>query len=140
MSKFINSVRHQQEFILKILLFVISAAFIIFFLPKEGKFKYEFQKNKPWVHEDLFAPYDFAINKSTEEIELEKSELKQSYLLYFNREKKIEQNSIEKYETWINKNWSDSLLIKGDKEKYLSKGEELLAQLFEIGIIQNGMV
>ncbi|MCB9360198.1 MAG: HDIG domain-containing protein [Flavobacteriales bacterium] len=136
MSRIINNIRHRQENIFKILLFVISASFIIFLLPKEGKFKYEFQKNKPWVHEDLFAPYDFAINKTIEEVEAEKKQLKSSYSLYFNRDNKAEHQSINKFEQWINKNWVDTIELKGNKEDYLSKGRTYLKEIFEIGIIQ----
>lgn len=136
MSRIINNIRHQQEFIFKILLFLIAAVFIIFLLPKEGKFKYEFQKNKPWVHEDLFAPYDFAINKTDEEIEAEKNQLKNTYALYFNRDENAEQKSLKQYENWVEKNWNDTITLKGNKEDYLEKGNKYLKQLFEIGIIQ----
>ena len=40
---------------------------IVFIFPKDGKFKYEFQKGKPWQHVDLIAPFDFPIYKSAEE-------------------------------------------------------------------------
>ncbi|WP_170227960.1 HD family phosphohydrolase [Vicingus serpentipes] len=136
MSRIINNIRHQQEFIFKILLFLIAAVFIIFLLPKEGKFKYEFQKNKPWVHEDLFAPYDFAINKTNEEIEAEKNQLKNTYALYFNRDENAEQISLDQYKNWVDQNWSDTIAANGNKEDYIEKGNKYLKEIFEIGIIQ----
>jgi cyclic-di-AMP phosphodiesterase PgpH len=135
-SRIINNIRHQQEFIFKILLFLIAAVFIIFLLPKEGKFKYEFQKNKPWVHEDLFAPYDFAINKTNEEIEAEKNQLKNTYALYFNRDENAEQISLDLYKNWVDQNWSDTIAANGNKEDYIEKGNKYLKEIFEIGIIQ----
>lgn len=136
MNHLINKIRHQQELILKLFLFIVSAVLIIFLLPKEGKFKYEFQKNKPWVHEDLFAPFDFAIYKTSQEIENEKEELLQSHLLFFNRDKNAEKTSIDNYTKWIHTNWADSLNLKGDVEAYIKKGEDYLNQIYEIGIVK----
>ena len=42
-------------------LFVITAVGLYFALPQEGRFRYEFQKGRPWMHPTLIAPYDFAI-------------------------------------------------------------------------------
>lgn len=136
MNHLINKIRHQQELILKLFLFILSAVLIIFLLPKEGKFKYEFQKNKPWVHEDLFAPFDFAIYKTPQEIENEKEELLQSHLLFFNRDKNAEKTSIDNYTKWIHTNWADSLNLKGDVEAYIKRGEDYLNQIYEIGIVK----
>jgi len=63
-NKLIASIRNSHELIFKVLLFLTAITLVVFLLPKEAKFKYEFQKNKPWVHEDLLAPFDFAINKT----------------------------------------------------------------------------
>ncbi|MGZ5282983.1 MAG: hypothetical protein ACXWEY_11965, partial [Bacteroidia bacterium] len=37
---------------------------VTFIIPKQAKFKYEFEQGKPWMHEDLVAPFSFAIQKS----------------------------------------------------------------------------
>ena len=71
------------------MLTLVSITFIVFLFPKEGKFKYEFQKNKPWLHEDLIAPFDFAINKSESEIDIEKSEMLKNFKFYFKTESDI---------------------------------------------------
>ena len=42
---------------------------IVSFFPREKKFKYEFQKGKPWMHEDLIAP--FATNMIVHQVETE---------------------------------------------------------------------
>ena len=43
---------------------MVSLVFIVYLSPREVQFKYEFQKGKPWLHENLVAPFDFAILKS----------------------------------------------------------------------------
>ena len=79
-NQIINKIRDKHELIFKVLLFAVSIFLVVLLLPKEGKFKYEFQKNKPWVHEDLLAPFGFAINKSKEEIATEKIKISQNQL------------------------------------------------------------
>lgn len=56
---------------------------IVFIFPKDSKFKYEFQKGKPWVHEDLIAPFDFAIQKPKEQVAKELAALEAKKKFYF---------------------------------------------------------
>jgi putative nucleotidyltransferase with HDIG domain len=52
-------------------------------MPREGKFKYEFQKGKPWMHETLIAPYDFPIYKSQKQIRTERDSILENFKPYF---------------------------------------------------------
>ena len=49
-------------------LFAVAIAIVVYIYPREGKFGYEYQKGKPWMHEVLIAPYDFPIYKSDAEV------------------------------------------------------------------------
>jgi putative nucleotidyltransferase with HDIG domain len=73
----------------RIFLTLLCISIIVSLFPKEGKFQYEFQKNKPWLHEDLIAPFDFAINKSDEELSREKSEILKNFKYYFKVDSKV---------------------------------------------------
>jgi putative nucleotidyltransferase with HDIG domain len=55
----------------------------MWFIPHEGKFKFDFQQNKPWNHEALFAPFDFAILKGEKQIKLEKERITNELNPYF---------------------------------------------------------
>jgi putative nucleotidyltransferase with HDIG domain len=51
--------------------------------PREGKFKYEFQRGKPWQNDDLIAPFDFAILKPQSDLQRErKIALSEAYLFF----------------------------------------------------------
>ena len=56
-------------------LFILSCAIIIYFFPKSGKFKYSFENGRPWQSENLYAPFDFAIKKSDQELQDEKNKI-----------------------------------------------------------------
>ena len=83
MGKTLDNVYKHQSLVYKYFLYVVSVALIVFFFPKGGKFKYEFQRGKPWQYENLYAPIDFSIQKTPEEIEAEKSAIRKNKTDYF---------------------------------------------------------
>lgn len=72
MNQFLNKFYRNHSVIYKIFLFIITTVLIVYLFPKSGTFRYSFEKGKPWQSENLYAPFDFAIKKSYEEIENEK--------------------------------------------------------------------
>ncbi|MFH0758806.1 MAG: HDIG domain-containing metalloprotein [Bacteroidota bacterium] len=66
-----------------VLIYLISIVLVYFMFPREGKFKYEFSKNKPWMHETLVAPFDIPIYKPELQVQRERDSLKRSAKLYF---------------------------------------------------------
>ena len=63
-----------QPSIYRFTLFFLSVAFVVFIIPKKGKFQYDFELEKPWKHETLISPFDFLIQKTASGIEFEKLE------------------------------------------------------------------
>lgn len=63
--------------------FLVAAVLLFLIMPGEQKFKFEYQKGFPWNHENLVAPFDFAILKTASEMEQEKEELRSSVIPYF---------------------------------------------------------
>jgi putative nucleotidyltransferase with HDIG domain len=135
-ENWVSRIRNQHDFIFKVLLFAIAVVSVVYLFPKEGKFKYEFQKNKPWVHEDLLAPFDFAINKTEEELAEEKATIIKNQLLFFELLSQIEQEAIADYSAWLELNYNDTLDLLFEKPVYLSKGQALLKTIYEKGIIE----
>ncbi len=66
-----------------ILLYLVSICLVYFMFPREGKFKYEYSKNKPWMHEDLIAPFDIPIYKPEQQLQQERDSLMRNVRLYF---------------------------------------------------------
>ena len=83
MGKTLDNVYKHQSLVYKYFLYVVSVALIVFFFPKGGKFKYEFQKGKPWQYENLYAPIDFSIQKTQEEIQEEQSSIRANKTDYY---------------------------------------------------------
>lgn len=83
MNQFLNKFYKSHSLIYKIFLFVITTTLIVYLFPKSGTFRYSFEKGKPWQSENLYAPFDFAIQKSNEEIENEKILISKEASVFF---------------------------------------------------------
>tara|TARA_B110000046_G_scaffold42505_1_gene47105 strand:+ start:15707 stop:17719 length:2013 start_codon:yes stop_codon:yes gene_type:complete len=117
---------------------------IVFIFPREGKFKYEFQKGKPWQHVDLIAPFDFPIYKSVEEINSERTVVQSQMKPYYFKSGRIEAEELERFSIEFDKAWSedvsnlelDKLEFSRLKNNYFLLGEQLLKKIYEQGIIE----
>ena len=73
----------NQSLIYKVFLFIASTLLVIYFLPKGGQFKYNFQKGKPWQYENLYAPFSFTIKKDEDTLKKEREEIRGNTIPYF---------------------------------------------------------
>lgn len=85
MNRFFTFIRDRHALLYKGFLFVASLAVIVYLYPSEYKFRYDLSnlKTHPWPHDNLIAPFDFAIKKSAEELEDEKKDIKNNSMAYF---------------------------------------------------------
>tara|TARA_B100001109_G_C18857273_1_gene472284 strand:+ start:411 stop:2417 length:2007 start_codon:yes stop_codon:yes gene_type:complete len=118
----------------------MAVAAIVLIYPREGKFKYEFQKGKPWPHEDLIAPYNYPIYKSEEVLSEEKKEVLKSLKPYFFRNKSIENESINRFETQFENSWSqfasEGEYSNQSEYRLRNKGLSWIKHLYQKGIIE----
>jgi len=144
MKKIIDFIRDQHNLIFKVLLFTLSVSIVVFIFPREGKFKYEFQKGKPWQHEDLIAPFDFPIYKSQEQLEKEREIIIKNQKLYFFKNLKIKEGAVTNFENKFEEQWllfTSQLNRKekkqlNDQQYYLGKGLSILSSIYKKGIIE----
>ena len=114
----------------------IKEVVIVYLFPKGGQFKYEFTKGKPWQYDNLYAPFDFAINKSEEEITEEIKTIEVAAKLYFqfNKETVSEVKKAYQLRTSLY-NVSDSL-SKIDIESMVLTGNTIIDNVYNNGFIE----
>lgn len=80
----------------KLIYISLAAAFILMMLlfPQEGKFKYEYQKGRPWLYETLIAPMDFPILKTESELMKERDEAASRVVPYYKLDDKMAANQL----------------------------------------------
>ena len=83
MNKILSKLQHNYYDIFKVLLFIIAIAVVVWISPRESMFKYEFNVGKPWNHNDLIAPFNFAIYKTDKQITEEKQQALNNFRPYF---------------------------------------------------------
>lgn len=82
-SSFLTKLAHSYQVVFRVLLFLAVVIVIVWQMPRTLKFKYEYQKMRPWQYESLYAPFNFPIYKSNEQLEIEEeNSLKDFYPIY----------------------------------------------------------
>ena len=155
MKKLLLFFQNHQTAIAGILLFMISTTAVVYLSPREIKFKYEFQKGKPWLYEDLVAPFDFAVLKSEESMAEERSRIIDNKTVFLSRDNQVAENALVAYEQAFQEKWrrifseeqnkGDSLTLfwrknwgenKEIKEEILIRGRDLLGAVFWQGVLE----
>lgn len=86
---------------------MISVMLIVYLFPRQVSFKYEFTQGRPWLDDDLIAPFDFAIQKSEEELKKERNEILSDFLPFFSYNHLIYNNLINSIELEFEKKWQE---------------------------------
>ena len=128
--------------VFRISLFLITALILLQSFPQEGKFRYEFQKGKPWLNEDLIAPFDFAILKTDAELKTDRdaalTETRLMFRLYSEPlQKKYSEYIISFDRAWMNKYPQTQ---SDDKRMQFNRfiGKSLLDSVMLRGILEPG--
>ena len=136
MSNFYEKLKGYTRIFYWIMVFLVSAFLLYLILPGEPKFKYEYQKGFPWRHENLVAPFDFAILKSPRELEDEKAQQQQTVVPYFTFDTTIVQTEISKLKSDLNIT-ADTLA--SEKLQAFNVIKENLENLYNKGILQRSV-
>lgn len=120
-----------KNLIYKSLIFIATVSVIVYFLPNEGKFNYQFDINKPWKYGLLQASFDFPIYKNDIQVQKEQDSILADYQPYFQIDKEAEKNVLAKLKEDYNKTLRHSL-PGTDYVRYI---ERTLKALYEDGII-----
>ena len=137
MGKTLDNVYKHQSLVYKYFLYVVSVALIVFFFPKGGKFKYEFQRGKPWQYENLYAPIDFSIQKTPEEIEAEKSAIRKNKTDYFTYNTATVSDVQTEVAQELNLLFQSEPYSSSQRQALRNLAEEIINEIYDNGIFQN---
>lgn len=119
-----------KDILYKVLIFLSAVALIVYFLPRDGKFNYQFDVNKPWKYGQLMATFDFPIYKDQKVINQEQDSLLKSFYPYFTLDEEVQSKVLETLEA----NSRERALPKSQK-KYLNHIKSLLNEIYQKGVI-----
>ncbi len=121
--------KKEKERIFIPLIFVLAAAITVVSLPREGQFKYQYQKGSPWMYESLDATFDFPILKTEEELRLERDKITRSFTPYFQLKPEIEAEQLRSF--------SAEASQADLPDELLSKLLSLYKEIYSKGVIDN---
>ncbi|TDQ29964.1 HD family phosphohydrolase [Tenacibaculum caenipelagi] len=134
MNDLINRLYKNNTIIYKVLLFLITVIAIVYLFPKGGQFKYDFPQGKPWQYDNLYAPFDFAIQKTSEEIETERKELVSSSKKYFVLDTTVKKEVFTSFSRDLNS--LDSLSNYTIRD-LIKKGEAIIDKIYAYGFLDD---
>lgn len=109
------------------IVFAVAIIVTIFFFPNEGRFKYSYQRGKPWIYETLIAPMDFPILKTNAELLAEKEEKASIIIQYYNYDESIYNAQIHSITSLLSNNNLNSAMFQDIVET--------LSSIYEKGIV-----
>ena len=135
-ENFKNRLKKYTQIFYWIFIFLVTAVLLFLILPGEPKFKYEYQKGMPWRHENLVAPFNFAILKTPAELEAEKAEQLKNVIPYFTYDTTALKTQLAQLDSDLNIS-SDSSNIR--KAKALAMITDKLTEIYQRGILQHSI-
>ncbi|MGB7785007.1 MAG: HDIG domain-containing metalloprotein [Salinimicrobium sp.] len=135
MKSFVNYLYKNQDLFYKVFLFLLTTVLIVYLFPKGGKFKYEIPKGKPWQYENLYAPFDFAILKTPEEIKAEKEKITKNHIPYYDFNQDIASEVKADLEQQFDQVFSDTLSrsTRNNLNKFV---EQTANDIYRNGVLQ----
>ena len=122
---------NKQPLLYKIFLFLLSTSFVVYLFPKGGQFQYEFQKGKLWQHQTLYAPFDFTIQKSMNEVSEEEDKIRTEQPRYYRFNTLIFEKVKLEYSLKFQQFFSD----ENQNQNLYTFGEDLMHEIYQNGLL-----
>ncbi len=120
-----------KDLLYKALIFVVTVSIITYFMPRDSKFNYQFDIDKPWKYGQLMATFDFPIYKSDEVIQKEQDSLLAHFQPYFRLDKEVKKKAIQK----LRADYQKHLRLILPSESYLHFIIRQLEKVYNEGVV-----
>lgn len=114
---------------------VCCVTIITLFLPKQPRFRYEYEKGMVWMHEDLVSPYNFAILKTPAEIDADREQVFKTIYPIYDNHTGIGKQQSDRFENELEAKRDNAQVEEEDIKTYLTAGRQILSQIYDRGVI-----
>ncbi|MFT5959367.1 MAG: membrane-associated HD superfamily phosphohydrolase, partial [Polaribacter sp.] len=136
MSNFVNKLYQNNTIIYKVILFLITTVAIVYLFPKGGQFKYDFNNGQLWKYDNLYAPFDFAVQKTDAEIKIEKQQIEASSKLFFTYDNAVVNQVKKTFEKNIEALLLNDSLTLDQKVLFKKVGIDIIEQVYKEGFLE----
>lgn len=78
---------------------IVVVLLLVYFLPRETKFGYEYEQGRPWRYNSLIATFDFPVYKTPDEVKAERDSALSLFQPFYTEDVQIAQRQIAAFET-----------------------------------------
>ncbi|MDR0976772.1 MAG: hydrolase, partial [Prevotellaceae bacterium] len=121
---------NYRDLLYKSLIFIATVGVIVYFLPRDNKFNYQFDINKPWKYGQMIATFDFPIYKSDEQVKHEQDSMLAAFQPYYRLDKTVEKQALDKLRAYYR--FGNALTAD-----YLHYLEQRLTEIYQNGIVSS---
>lgn len=136
MRKFLDGLYKYQSLIYKYFLYLVSICLIVFFFPRGGQFKYEFQKGKPWQYDNLYAPFDFSIKKTDAELDEERQAILNRRTDYYVYNDTVVEEAYDAFDQQFLNRFPPGNYSRGQRRSLENAGKQILDEIYEKGLLR----
>ena len=120
----------------KYFMMLASITLIVYALPKQAKFGYEYEKGRIWNQKDLISPYNFAILKTDAEIQADQKAALSGITPIYQLNGGMGSQQIDGFKNDLEVKWHTAGINDRFKRKYLQTGADLLKLAYDRGILK----
>ena len=113
----------------------VAIFLLMYFLPRESKFGFDFEENRPWRYSQLIAEYDFPILKSDAELREERDSLLRGFRPYFRLDTLISEQKVMEFQNDFRTGRFEGVPIY-----YLPRLTGLLKDVYSLGVINSEQI
>ena len=122
--------RHRYIKLVRLALVIVTAMVIVWFMPHEHTFTYDYAVGKPWKYQQIIAEYDFPIYKSQQQLEEERDSVIRNLKPFFNLNKETARLQVHNLRTDLSSAQSP---LKGTTEARVLP--RLLEEVYKEGVV-----
>jgi cyclic-di-AMP phosphodiesterase PgpH len=120
---------------IKYVMMAVCVLIITLYLPKQPRFRYEFEKGKTWLNKDLVSPFSFAILKDNQQVEQDKKSALDNVLPIYQYKEDVFKGQSEAYLNEFDVKWKSKSLEDSEKDGYKQRSFNILKTIYDKGII-----
>ncbi len=141
MKDILHWLQRHFSHIYKGFIVLLTIFLLVQFFPRQPGFDYEYQQSRPWMYDDLIAPFDFAVLKSQADLEREREEILAGFLPFFTRDRMIADSVLEVFVDAFDNAWDEKHAdrpVRGRKVVNRDVAIDILTHLYDRGIVYPG--
>nr|WP_144009472.1 HDIG domain-containing metalloprotein [Pedobacter nyackensis] len=114
---------------------VLSVLIITTFLPKQPRFRYEFEKGTIWRNKDLVSPFSFAILKTNPQVDTDKKDAMDNVLPIYKLNKDLFNVVEDAFSNEFDVKWRSNAFPETESHVYKQAALKLLKSIYDKGIV-----